>query len=73
MPCPSRKNTRKTYFRHRNHRQKGVEKRWKDKYVELERRFEVFLENAACYLVWDFLIIIIFIFMFVAILINKYL
>ncbi len=73
MPCPSRKKTQKTYFQRHNNRQKGIERRWKDKYYELERRFENFSENAGCFFVWGFLIMIVFIFIFVAILINKYL
>ncbi len=50
MPCPSRKKTQKTYFQRHNHHQKGIERRWKDKYYELERRFENFSENAGCFL-----------------------
>lgn len=71
MPCPSRKKTRAIYFQRRNHRQKGVERRWKDKYLELERKYESVLETFGFFFVWVFFIIIIIIIIIICILINK--
>jgi hypothetical protein len=72
-PLPSRERTRKTYFQRHSHRQKDKEeRRWKDKSHELEKRYDILLENSAYFLVWGFFIIVIFIFIFITIVINKY-
>jgi len=65
MPCPSRKKSRATYFQRRNHRQKGVERRWRDKYLELERSYESLLDINSTFFVWTFLIIIFIICFFI--------
>ena len=70
---PSRERTRKTYFQHHSYCQKDKKERWwKDKSYELEKRYDILLENSAYFLVWGFFIIVVFIFIFIAILINKY-
>lgn len=70
---PSREKTRKTYFQRQSHRQKDVKERsWKDKSYELEKKYDKLLDNSADFLVWGFFIIVVFIFIFIAILINKY-
>jgi hypothetical protein len=72
-PGSSRKRTRKTYFqRHTHHQKDKEERRWKDKSYELEKKYDNLLENSAFFLIWGFFIIVVFIFIFIAILINKY-
>ena len=71
MPFPSRKRTRAIYFQHHNYRQKGVERRWRDKYLELERRYEDISDTYGSFLVWVLFIIMLIIIIIIYILINK--
>lgn len=61
MPSPSRKRTRATYFQRHNHRQKGVERRWKDKYLELEKRYGDVLDTCGSFIIMFIIFIIIYI------------
>jgi hypothetical protein len=71
MPCPSKKKSRAMYFQRRNHRQKGVERRWRDKYVELERQYEGLLEISSSFFVWMLIIIfLLFVLLFTFLLAN---
>jgi hypothetical protein len=72
MPCSSRKKTRAIYFQRRNHRQKGVERRWRDKYLDLERKYESVLETYESVVIWVLFIIIIIIIIIIYTLINKF-
>jgi transcriptional regulatory protein LevR len=59
---PLKKKTRKTYFQHYSHHQKDKEeRRWKDKFHELEKRYDILLENSAYFFIWEFFIIVVFI------------
>jgi hypothetical protein len=58
------------YFQRRNHRQKGVERRWRDKYLELEGQYEGLLEISSSFFVW-MLIIIFFIICIIIYFISK--